>query len=88
MISTILLAIVLSLYLINKEPWSFYKRISCIILALWLFNIPPTVRYYYLNNKDKSIKEWFKVGLLYSTSELSLSILISPYFGIKYFSSL
>lgn len=88
-VSSIITSIVIILYFIDDSfVWNIYKTASCIIIALWIFFILPAIRNSYLLNKDKSLDEWFKMGLSYGASGIIFSILLAPYYGVKYYLNL
>lgn len=88
-ISIILIGILVLLYFLDDSlEWNAYKIYSCIIVNLWLFFVIPAVKNSYLLNKDKSLSEWFLMGFALGASGISFSILLAPYYGIKYYFNL
>ncbi len=72
-------------FLDDSLEWNAYKIVSCIIVGLWVFFIIPAIRNSYLLNEGKSLEEWFKMGFCFGASRIMFSILLAPFFGIKYY---
>ena len=80
--------LILLFFLDNSLEWNSLKILSCIIVSLWFFFIAPTIRNSYLLNKEKSLNEWFRMGLSFGASGIIFPILLSPFYGIKYYFNL
>ncbi len=86
LLSIIITAIAVGLFFIDESlPWNLYKVVSCTIVGLWMFFIIPALRKSYLLNADKSLAEWFKMGMSFGAGGIAYPILLAPYFGVKYY---
>lgn len=85
LISIFVLIIVLIIYFIDARDFDSVKIISCVFFSTYAFFIVPTIRRFYINNKNLSFEEWTKMGVLFSSSGLFIHILLSPFFGCIYY---
>ncbi len=73
----------ISLYFLDKSMnWNFEKIISCIIVSIWVFFIPPTILYYAYKMKNSNLEYSTRLGLSIGTKGF-LGFLIAPYIGLK-----
>lgn len=77
--------VVFFFFLDNSLQWNAYKIFSCIVVNLWIFFVIPAFRGSYLQNKDKSIYEWFRMGFSFGASGIAFPFLLAPYYGIIYY---
>ena len=89
LLSVIITSIVILLYFLDTSlEWNSYKIVSCVVINIWIFFMIPAIRNSYMLNKDKSLEEWFKMGLSFGASRISFPILFAPYYGVKYYLNL
>ena len=54
-------------------------------MNVWLFFMILALHNSYNLNRGKSYEEWFKMGFVFGASEIALSLILAPYFGLAYY---
>lgn len=86
LISCLITALIVLTYFLDKSLlWNAEKVFSCVFVSIWAFFIIPALRKAYLDNKDKSFEDWFKMGVRFGISGIALPVLFAPCYGIRYY---
>lgn len=85
-ISILLVILVVAMYFLDKElAWGFEKILSCIFISIYVFFLPPTVKYIINWFVTLSMEEAFYAGFEIGYYGIIGLILIDPFVGMMYY---
>lgn len=84
--SILLVSFVIVMYFLDKElEWGFEKIISCILISVYAFFLPPTIKYIINWFSTLSMEESFYAGFEIGYYGIIELILIDPFVGMMYY---
>ncbi len=85
-ISIVIVVFVIIAYCLDKElAWGLEKVLSCILISIYAFFLPPTIKYITNWFKNLSVEEAFYEGFRIGYRGLFVLIIIDPFVGAMYY---
>lgn len=85
-VSLLLVAfITLMFFLDTSLEWNAIKILSCVVVDIWSFFVIASFRYIYLKYKNMTIQQSVAIALHIMIYGFFFPILLSPYYGLRYF---